>query len=97
MLRPLFFALLVFALIGDARVFLFVANRIVFGNHREERSPWHWLLYAVPPLLLVLTLLFWPLHQWIRVIAENRLVERITPDPIERIIWSLTSAKIGAS
>ncbi|HKR62392.1 MAG TPA: metallophosphoesterase [Thermoanaerobaculia bacterium] len=51
--------LLVFALAGDARLFLFVANRIVFGSHREEKSRFHWLLYAVPPLLLILTLLMW--------------------------------------
>lgn len=97
MLRPFFFALLFLALVGDARVFFFIANRIVFGAHKEEKPPFHWLLYTVPPLLLVLTLLFWPLHQWIQVVADNRLVERITPEPIERVLWSLTLAKIGAS
>jgi predicted MPP superfamily phosphohydrolase len=96
-LRPLFFTLLFFALVGDARVFLFVANRIVFGSHREERSKFHWLLYAVPPLLLVLTGLFWPLHQWVRALADNTLVERLTPRPIARVIGSLALAKIGAS
>lgn len=97
MLRPLFFILLFLALAGDARVFFFVANRIVFGSHKEEKPPFHWMLYAVPPLLLVLTLLFWPLHQWIRVVADNTLVERITPEPLERVLWSLTLAKIGAA
>jgi uncharacterized protein len=97
MLRPLFFILLTLALIGDARVFFFVANRIVFGSHKEERPPFHWMLYAVPPLLLVLTLLFWPLHQWIQVVADNRIVERITPEPLERVLWSLTLAKIGSA
>ncbi|HEX8408122.1 MAG TPA: metallophosphoesterase [Thermoanaerobaculia bacterium] len=97
MLRPLFFSLLFLALVGDARVFFFVMNRIVFGNHRDEKSPYHWLLYAVPPLLLALTLLFWPLHSWIRDAADNRLVERLTPEPIERVIWSLTLAKIGSA
>lgn len=58
--RPLFFALLALALIGDARVMLFVMNRFVFGSHREEKSKLHWMMYAVPPLLLVLTLLIWP-------------------------------------
>ena len=58
MSRPLFVVLLLFALIGDARVMLFVLNRIVFGSHREEKSRLHWLLYAVPPLLLALTLLY---------------------------------------
>ena len=72
MLRPLFFSLLALALIGDARVFLFVMNRVVFGSHREEKSPYHWLLYAIPPLLLVLTLLFWPLHSWLDDLAGDR-------------------------
>ena len=56
--RPLFVVLLLFALIGDARVMLFVLNRIVFGSHREEKSKLHWMLYAVPPVLLALTLLY---------------------------------------
>jgi len=97
MLRPLFFALLFLALVGDARVFFFVANRIVFGAHTEEKSEYHWMLYAVPPLLLILTLMFWPLHQWIQVLADNRLVERLTPEPLEDIMWSLTLAKIGSA
>jgi uncharacterized protein len=97
MLRPLFFSLLVLALVGDARVFFFVANRIVFGSHKEEKPPYHWLLFAVPPVVLVLTFLFWPLHQWVQVVADNRLVERITPEPLERVLWSLTLAKIGSA
>jgi uncharacterized protein len=97
MLRPLFFSLLVLALIGDARIFLFVMNRLVFGAHREEKSKLHWLMYAVPPLLLFLTLLFWPLHAWIGDLADNRLVERITPEPVERVLWSLFWAKVGSA
>lgn len=97
MLRPLFFALLFLALIGDARVFLFVMNRLVFGSHREEKSPWTWLLYTVPPLLLFLTLLFWPLHSWIADIADHRVFDRIAPDSLENAIVSLTLAKIGAA
>jgi uncharacterized protein len=96
-LQPLFFILLFFALVGDARVFFFVANRLVFGSHKEEKPPFHWMLYAVPPLLLALTLLFWPLHQWIRVVADNALVDRITPERLERVLWSLTLAKIGSA
>jgi predicted MPP superfamily phosphohydrolase len=96
-LRPLFFTLLFLALIGDARVFLFVVNRLVFGSHLQEKSPFHWMLYAVPPLLLALTLLFWPLHQWIAALADNRMVERLTPEPLARIVWSLVLAKIGAA
>ncbi|HEX2833100.1 MAG TPA: metallophosphoesterase [Thermoanaerobaculia bacterium] len=97
MLLSLFFALLTLALIGDARVFFFVANRIVFGSHLEEKPPFEWLLKFVPPLLLFLTLLFWPLHSWIRAIAENRLVERITPQRIETFIGSIFLAKLGAA
>ena len=97
MLRPLFFSLLFLALVGDARIFLFVMNRLVFGGHREEKSPWHWLMYAIPPVLLFLTLLFWPLHQWIGALADNRLVERFTPDRIESVLWSPMLAKIGSA
>lgn len=97
MLRPLFFSLLLLALVGDARVFFFVANRIVFGSHKEEKPPYHFLLFVVPPVVLLLTFLFWPLHQWVQVVADNRLVERITPEPIERVLWSLTLAKIGSA
>lgn len=97
MLLSLFFALLTLALIGDARVFFFVANRIVFGSHLEEKPRFEWLLKLIPPLLLFLTLLFWPLHSWIRAIAENRLVERITPQRIETFIGSVVLAKVGAA
>jgi uncharacterized protein len=97
MLRSLFFAFLVLALFGDARIFLFVVNHVVFGSHREEKSRWHWLLYAVPPLLLVLTALFWPLNQWIDRLLANSLVERIAPERLEEIAWSLLLAKIGAA
>ncbi|HYR28078.1 MAG TPA: hypothetical protein VEU30_06400, partial [Thermoanaerobaculia bacterium] len=97
MLRPLFFFLLVLALIGDARIFLFVMNRLVFGSHREEKSPWHFLLYAIPPVLLFLTLLFWPLHAWIGALADNRIVEKFTPDRMESVPWSLWGAKAGSA
>lgn len=94
MLRPLFFSLLFLALVGDARIFLFVLNRLVFGAHREEKAKLHWLMYAVPPLLLFLTLLFWPLHEWIAALSENRLVDRITPEPIERV-WLVFWTYVG--
>lgn len=99
MLTPLYFSLLVLALLGDARIFLFVMNRIVFGSHREEKAKLHFLLYAVPPSLLVLTLLFWPLHQWVRILERNDLVDRITPEPavLARVgaVWLLVAAGIG--
>lgn len=95
--RAIFFSLVTFALLGDARIFLFIMNRVVFGNHRHEKSPWTPLMYIVPPVLLFLTALFWPLHQWIDWIFERRVVEQITPDRIEKIVWTLPLAKLGAS
>ena len=97
MLRALFLTLLLLALFGDARVFLFVMNRLVFGDHRQEKSPYNWMLYAVPPLLLILTLLFWPLNRWIRILAEQDLVERVTPERVESFISSPALAQIGAA
>ena len=96
MLRSVFFAFLLLALLGDARIFLFVMNRLVFGSHREEKSNWHWLMYAVPPLLLALTALFWPLNQWIEWLMGTRAFERITPQRLEEVVWSLALAKLGA-
>ncbi|HET7435397.1 MAG TPA: metallophosphoesterase [Thermoanaerobaculia bacterium] len=97
MLKTIYLALLVLAIAGDARIFLFVMNRIVFGGHKEEKAELHWLMYAVPPLLVFLTLLFWPLSQWVRWAAAHDLVERVTPAPFERIVFSLALAKLGAS
>lgn len=97
MLRPIFWVMLPLALLGDARMFLFVANRIVFGAHKEEKSRFHFLLYAIPPLLLALTLLFWPLHRAVEWLASNRLVDRMTPDVLERLDWSLRVAQAGAA
>lgn len=89
MLRPLFFSLLILALIGDARIFLFVINRLVFGSHREEKAKLHWLLYAVPPLLLLLTVLFWPLHVWIRDLHRLSVLETIGA------AWLVIAASVG--
>lgn len=97
MIRPLFFTLLALALLGDARIFLFVANRFVFGSHRHEKNPWHWLLYATPPLLLALTILFWPLNRWIHWLAAHETIEKLTPDRIERVPWSPVLANIGGA
>ncbi|HVS31307.1 MAG TPA: metallophosphoesterase [Thermoanaerobaculia bacterium] len=95
MLRALFFALVVLALIGDARVFLFVLNRWVFGSHREEKSPWTWLIWVTPPVLLGLTLLFWPLNQWINWMLEQDFVDRLTPERLDNLIWQVALGKIG--
>lgn len=96
MLTSLFFALLVLALVGDARVFFFVLNRTAFGDHREHKQ-YTWVFFVVPPLLLVATLLFWPLHQWIRDLAETRLIERLAPQSVEHALGSLLLAKVGAA
>jgi len=96
MVRSVFAAFLLLALLGDARIFLYVINHLVFGSHRQEKSRWHWLLYAVPPLLLALTALFWPLNGWIERLLETPAIERITPERLEAITWSLALAKAGA-
>ena len=93
----IFFILTAFALLGDARIFLFIMNRTVFGDHREEHSPWTPLLYIVPPVLLFLTAMFWPLHRWIVWLMERPLVVRVAPDPIEKLIWMIPLAKLGAA
>lgn len=109
MTATIVFAILVaLALLGDARIFFFVMNRVVFGDHRGERSPWMFLLYTLPPLLLVLTALFWPLQQSLTWLFVRTPVERITPRPIETAVmsplltiagaaWLLIAALIGAA
>src|SRR5689334_4540067 len=97
LLRLVFFAFILLALLGDARIFLFVMNRFVFGDHREERSEWKWLMFVTPPVLIVLTALIWPLNQWLDRLLSSRVVERFTPERIEDIAWSLALAKIGAA
>src|ERR1043165_7926997 len=95
LVRALFAAFVLLALLGDARIFLFVMNRVVFGSHREEKSPWHWLMWTVPPVLLALTALFWPLNQWIDRLFSVPAIERLTPERIAQLAWTLTLAKIG--
>jgi uncharacterized protein len=91
-IRLLFAAFVLLALLGDARIFLFILNRFVFGSHREEKSPWTFLIFTVPPLLLALTLLFRPLGNWL-----DRL------GPLEEVAWPsvgaawlLVAASVGA-
>src|SRR3954469_3024174 len=72
-------------------------NRFVFGDHREERSEWKWLMFVTPPVLLFLTALLWPVNLWIERLLSARVVERITPERIQEIAWSLALAKIGAA
>jgi hypothetical protein len=96
-IRALFAFLVLLALLGDARIFLFIMNRFVFGSHREERSPWNWLMFAVPPLLLALTLMFWPLSDWIDRLQSTRIVEWLAPERLETMAWSIAFAKLGSA
>ena len=93
----IFAAFVLLALLGDLRIFLFILNRVVFGAHRQEKSPWTWLIFTVPPALVVLTALFWPLNRWIDLLMTTRFVERITPQLIGELAWSIALAKIGAA
>lgn len=95
LLRTLLIILTLLALLGDARIFLFVMNRFVFGSHREEKSPWTFLMWIVPPVLLVLTALFWPLHRWIDWMLRTEMMERITPEAIERVDWDAALGRAG--
>ena len=97
LLRPLFFAFVILALLGDLRIFLYALNRFIFGNHEKERSPWQWLMYVLPPLLVVLTALFWPLGSWIDRLMSSGIAERVVPARIEELQWSLMLAKVGAT
>src|SRR5512141_1644442 len=97
LLRALFFAFVLLALLGDLRIFLFVLNRFIFGNHKTEQSQWQWLMFVLPPLLVVLTALFWPLGSWITRLMETSFVERVVPARIEDLAWSLMLAKLGAA
>lgn len=95
MLRFFFFLLLAFALLGDARIFLFVMNRLVFGSHRHEKSPWAPLMWITPIVLLILTSLFWPLHRWIDWMLRREVIDRVTPEAIERVDWDTMLGKAG--
>lgn len=90
-IRAVFAIFLLFALLGDARIFLFVMNRAVFGSHREEKSPWHFLMYTVPPLLLLLTALFWIVPRWIDRPADAPLLAAIGTG------WLIVAAAVGLS
>ena len=90
MIARLVFALFVLlALLGDARIFLFIMNRVVFGSHRQERSPWHFLMYAAPPVLLILTGLFWIVGRWFDRPNEAPLLASIGAT------WLIIAAAVG--
>jgi uncharacterized protein len=86
-----FFILVVLALLGDARIFLFIINRVVFGNHRHEKNPWTPLLYVIPPVLLFLTALFWPVHRWI-IWLTDRPTTILTK---VGALWLVIAASVG--
>jgi predicted MPP superfamily phosphohydrolase len=71
-----FLLLIAFSLLGGARIFLFIFNRVILGNHRHERSSWKWLLYATPPLLGALMLFFRPVHFVTAIIGVYWIVRR---------------------
>ncbi len=89
--RLIFVVFVIFALLGDARIFLFVLNRVVFGSHRQERSPWHFLMYTVPPVLLLLTALFWIVPRWLDRPNEAPAVAAIGTT------WLIVAAAVGMS
>ena len=85
----LFAIFVVLALLGDARMFLFIMNRVVFGSHRTERSPWHFLMYTVPPAELLLTALFWIVRRWFDRPNEAPLLAGIGG------AWLIVAAAVG--
>src|SRR6266513_5397858 len=90
-IRLIFAVFVIFALLGDARIFLFVLNRVVFGSHRQERSPWHFLMYTVPPVLLLLTAVFWIVPLWLDRPHEAVAVAAIGTT------WLIVAAAVGMS
>lgn len=96
LIRAIFYTFILFALLGDARIFLFVANRYVFASRRHENTLYSKLIWFMPPLLLALTALFWPLSVWFERLLTMQWFDRIVPDRIEDLAWSILIAKTGA-
>ena len=88
-IRAIFVVFILLALLGDARIFLFVLNRFVFGGHRQEKTPWGWMMYTVPPLLLILTALFSVVGRWLDRPAEAPLLVSIGA------AWLIIAAVVG--
>lgn len=91
LVRAVFAVFVLFALLGDARMFLFVLNRVVFGSHLREKSPWHFLMYTVPPVLLLLTALFWIVPRWLDRPHEAPGIAAIGT------AWLIVAAAVGMS
>lgn len=83
-----FTALLVLALFGNTRVFLFSVNRVSFGNKRD-RGEMKWALMLVPPLLAAMMLLYLPAFRFlVRGEQEGLLAQA-------GIFWLSATALIG--
>jgi predicted MPP superfamily phosphohydrolase len=89
MFRAIFYAFILLALLGDARIFLFVANRYVYAARRHPKTPNTLLIGFLPPLLIALTALFWPLGVW--------LDRMLTGSWLDLIDWSFILVKAGGA
>lgn len=89
LVRGIFSVFVLLALLGDARIVLFILNRVVFGGHRQEKNPWGLLLFIVLPLLVILTALLWPLAQWIDAPSAAPLPPQIGA------AWLIIAAAVG--
>ncbi len=87
--RSIFALFVLLALLGDARIVLFILNRVVFGSHRQEKNPWPSLLFIVLPLLLLLTAFFWPLGQWIGTPVATPVLPQVGA------AWLIIAAAVG--
>ncbi|HUP65339.1 MAG TPA: metallophosphoesterase [Thermoanaerobaculia bacterium] len=58
-MKTAFFLLLACALFGNVRIGVFLLNRSVFGTLHEKNDLMKWLLMTIPPLMLMLTPLYW--------------------------------------
>lgn len=88
-MRVVFTLFVLLALLGDARIFLFIMNRVVFGSHRTEKSTWHFLMYTVPPVELALTALFWVVPRWLDRPNEAPLLAAVGAT------WLIVAAAVG--
>lgn len=79
--------LLIFSLAGTARIGLFVLNRAVFGQ-KTEGDQMKWAMIIIPPVLLVLTFLDYPLLMALRTGSFDILASAGG-------VWILITAAIG--
>ncbi|HXI12536.1 MAG TPA: metallophosphoesterase [Thermoanaerobaculia bacterium] len=86
---PIFACLALLAFAGTTRIGLFTLNRGVFGQKSDKFDRMKWLMVAIPPLLILLTLLFYPLC----VAIQDGFW---TPWATGGAIWLLLSCATGA-